>query len=68
MSTQVLLALAEPELFRGMSDEEIDYVTDALAAEINGDPQLKQRLAAAVSHSAAEIMVRKTSTAAHSRS
>jgi phenylpyruvate tautomerase PptA (4-oxalocrotonate tautomerase family) len=64
MSTQVLLALAEPELFKGMSDEEIDRVTEALVAEISGDAQLKQRLAAAVSRSAAEIMDRKTSTAA----
>jgi phenylpyruvate tautomerase PptA (4-oxalocrotonate tautomerase family) len=68
MSTQVLLALAEPELFKGMSDEEIDRVTEALVAEISGDAQLKQRLAAAVSRSAAEIMDRKTSTTARSGS
>jgi hypothetical protein len=66
MSTQVLLALAEPELFKGMSDAEIDHVTEALLAEINGDPQLKQRLAAVVSHGAAEITARKTSTTARS--
>lgn len=68
MSTQVLLALADMELFQGMSEEEVDQVTKALVAEIESDPQLKQRLANAVSHSAAEIMARKTAIPAHERS
>ena len=68
MSTQVLLALADIELFKSMSEDEVDQVTRALVAEIESDPQLKQRLANAVSESATEIMARKTGRSAELRS
>ena len=61
-STQVLLALIDIDLFKQMSQAEIDHVTSALITEIDSDPQLKQRLTNAVSLSASEILTRKRQT------
>ena len=68
MSGQVLLALTDIELFKGMTEEEVDHVTKALAAEIKSDSQLKLRLTGAISDSAAEIIARKTSSSTEVRS
>jgi hypothetical protein len=68
MSTQVLLALADMELFKGMSEDQVGQVTNALVAEIESDPQLKQRLTDAISQSAAELMARKIGNSADLRS
>lgn len=63
MSVSVLFALVDVELFKSLSQEEIDQVTAALVAEIEADPQLKSRLTDSVKQSAEDILKRKREAA-----
>lgn len=60
MSVSVLFALIDATIFKSLTDEEVDQVTAELVAEIDSDPDLKQRLTSFVSRSAEELIARKT--------